>query len=105
MISENVHMSEEDASIRKNIWPVHYLHYLLIQNLIYLTSMSMNIFLCKEAANIELSQQGIPSDFHKREYQVTLQEGIPSDFHKREYQVTLLMIFLLAICLNMLIQQ
>ena len=56
-------MSEEDASIRTNIWPAHHLHYLLIQNLIYLTSMSMNIFLCKEAVNIELSQEGIPSDF------------------------------------------
>ena len=56
-------MSEEDASIRKNILPVHHVHYLLIQNLIYLTSMSMNIFMCKEAVNIELSQEGIPSDF------------------------------------------
>ena len=51
----------------------------LDQSLIYLTSMSMIVFMYKDAVNIEL--------------------------YNREYQVTFLMIFLLAICLNMLIQQ
>ena len=53
----------------------------LDQNLtyVYLTSMSMIVFLYKDAVNIEL--------------------------YKREYQVTFLMIFLLAICLKILIQQ